>query len=219
MTNLRQSWTRLEIKQLTQVVLESKQNCSKLNWELIAKQMNRTASQCKSYYQNMLKKQLNMDKRQNHTWTQNEIMMLWIVMKNYENDYKLAQRDYFSNFSIKIIQSKWVQTRRKYLQHINNFKEVYQNPVFIKQISKRDLIQECYIINVSIKRMDLVKKKIIQRSTEQLADYGYCPDIMEIKGYESIWGDIDPNQISIIYQNEQLLRGIQNYQIEDADVL
>ncbi|CAL6001903.1 Myb-like_DNA-binding domain-containing protein [Hexamita inflata] len=210
----RQSWTNSEIEKLSNFVTLYKTMKKEMNWEDIGKQLNRTASQCKSYYQNILKEQLNYNDRKNHTWTRNEIMSLWIVLKNYDNDFKLAQANFFPNLSIKQLQSQWIQVQRRYAQHVENFRRVQQDNSYIKLIPKKQFIAECYIIKVSIRRMDLVEKKIIQMSTEQLQDNGYVPDIMEIKGFNSLWGDMDPLDIELIYKIEQISRGITEDQVD-----
>ncbi|CAL6005675.1 Myb-like_DNA-binding domain-containing protein [Hexamita inflata] len=212
----RKSWTNSEIEKLSNFVTLYKTMNKEMNWEDIGKQLNRTGSQCKSYYQNVLKEKLNYNNRKNHTWTRNEIMSLWIVLQNYNNDFKLVQQTHFPNLSLKQVQSQWVQVKRKYAQHADNFRRVQQDNAFIKLIPQKMFIAECFIIKVSIRRMELVEKKIIQMSTEQLQDNGYIPDIMEIKGFNSLWGTMDPLDLVQIYDIEQISRGITEDQVENV---
>ncbi|CAL6040370.1 Conserved_hypothetical protein [Hexamita inflata] len=75
------SWTTPEIERLTQLTEHSRKFDKKIYWDVVAAQIpSRTASQCKSYYANVLKKTLDVQIRQNHRWNRVEIIALWALL-------------------------------------------------------------------------------------------------------------------------------------------
>ncbi|CAL6068447.1 Myb-like_DNA-binding domain-containing protein [Hexamita inflata] len=89
------TWTTMEIEQLTNITEHSRKFDKKIDWDLVASQIpSRTASQCKSYYANVLKKTLDVPIRQNHQWNRVEIMSLWALGVNYDKDFAFIQKNY-----------------------------------------------------------------------------------------------------------------------------
>ncbi|CAL6103982.1 SANT/Myb_domain [Hexamita inflata] len=111
MKSVKQQWSLAEIRKL-QICTELQSKSKGVDWALVAKQMkSRTQSQCKSYYQNVLKPTLNQSIRKNHMWTKVELFSLWTYAVNYNYDFTFIKTltNMFDQFTAKQLYSQWNQ--------------------------------------------------------------------------------------------------------------
>ncbi|CAL6035924.1 Myb-like_DNA-binding domain-containing protein [Hexamita inflata] len=195
MSKIKQQWAPEEIDKLIQLTQNNRDSKRDINWKLISSQMkNRTELQCKSYYQNILKKKLSTTMRKNHTWNRIELMMLFTQVYQHEGNFEVIQQN-MPNFTIQQLKSQWIQMKSKLNQYIDDYKLVLQNQSYIQHIPTKLLIQEEYMI-----RVGLVRKYHILNNTV---------DEIYVQQYKQFWKTLDPSQIFDIYHQEFIRRNIE----------
>ncbi|CAL6042061.1 Myb-like_DNA-binding domain-containing protein [Hexamita inflata] len=195
MSKIKQPWSPEEIDKLIQFTQSNRDNKRDINWKFVSSQMqNRTELQCKSYYQNILKKKLTTSMRKNHTWNRIELMMLFTQVYQHEGNFEVIQQN-MPNFTIQQLKSQWIQMKSKLNQYIEDYKLVLQNQSYIKHIPTKLLIQEEYMIRVGLVR----KYHILNNTVDQIY----------VQQYKQFWKTLDPSQIFDIYRQEFIRRNIE----------
>ncbi|CAL6060159.1 SANT/Myb_domain [Hexamita inflata] len=108
MKGVKQQWSLSEIRQL-QKLIEQQSHNKCIDWTNVTKCMKtRTQSQCKSYYQNVLKPTLNMSIHKNHMWTKIELFSLWTYAVNFNQDFSFIKTltNMFDQFTPKQLYSQ-----------------------------------------------------------------------------------------------------------------
>ncbi|CAL6059148.1 Myb-like_DNA-binding domain-containing protein [Hexamita inflata] len=122
-------WTSEELAKLTQLTEKYRENKQNVNWDQVSKHIqSRTASQCKSYYANILKKQLNVEIRQNHMWNYIEILALWTYSVIYKQDFAMIHDRFMPKFTVKQLTSQYQQILRNQKQIIKTFNLLNTDP-------------------------------------------------------------------------------------------
>ncbi|CAL6094511.1 Conserved_hypothetical protein [Hexamita inflata] len=208
----RVGWTESEIQTLIKITNEYRNRNRQINWEAVSKRIhNRTASQCKSYYANVLKKTLDVEIRQNHMWNRVEILALWTFGVLYNRDYELIQKKFMPKFTVKQIASQFSQIARKQQEIHQHFMKALLDPKYLRTLSENEFKMEWYIVQVGWKRMKMIEVRIFQRSNEEVPDTQYPVDIAELPAIKAFFQDIHPNQLVEVYKPEEVRRG---YDIE-----
>ncbi|CAL6093893.1 Myb-like_DNA-binding domain-containing protein [Hexamita inflata] len=198
------SWTQEEIQKLTELTLKYRQNNEQINWESVVKQMvTRSEAQCKSYYSNILKKQLNIQTRKNHTWNKTEILSLWTLAINYNADFNQIINNFevFRSFTIKQLQSQWNQLQTRQKLFIERMKSYLTKEDQIQLLSNKQLLTDHFYLRIGSQRKPVIQK-LLEKSGDIVNDNGYEPDMSEIRGYEAFFGDFDPDSLLEYYNNE-----------------
>ncbi|CAL6093863.1 Myb-like_DNA-binding domain-containing protein [Hexamita inflata] len=204
----KQQWSENEVNQLISLTAINRTRKTQINWEQIAKQMgNRTLSQCKSYYANIVKKTLDVDIRSNHMWTRVEIITLWTLCIKWDCNF-VAVQEVMSNFTTKQLQSQWLQIKRKAAAIQESYHNVLRNPVYIRLVPTKQFLVEQYLVQVGCVRKLLINVKLLGIGQGDAPDYGHPVDVAEIKAFQAFFGDVDPDQLTQIYYQEQIRRGL-----------
>lgn len=88
-------WTAEDRQLLIKLVHECTRN-RKIDWDSVGEQFpDRTRQQCKSFYQNVLKKELGVVQKQHHRWTMDDKTILWYTAMTYSKDFATIQKLYF----------------------------------------------------------------------------------------------------------------------------
>ncbi|CAL6035900.1 Myb-like_DNA-binding domain-containing protein [Hexamita inflata] len=187
-------WKPEEIEKLTQLTQNSRDNHCDIKWKDIASQMeNRTELQCKSYYQNILKKKLTTSIRKNHVWNRIELLMLFMLVVKHNRDFTKIQLE-MPNFTVQQLKSQWVIFKSRLQSYMNDFERVLKDPSYITQIDSNVLIQEQHLI-----RVGLVRKLQISKGQEDI----YA------KMFRIYWETIDPEDIHLLFEMETQRRNIE----------
>ncbi|CAL6093911.1 SANT/Myb_domain [Hexamita inflata] len=214
MKSVKQQWSLAEIRKL-QICTELQSKSKGVDWALVAKQMkSRTQSQCKSYYQNVLKPTLNQNMRKNHMWTKVELFSLWTYAVNYNYDFTFIKTltNMFDQFTAKQLYSQWNQLLIKQKLVLAKCKHVEADNSGVIVINNRDLKTCQFLLRCASVRWNLIKQKFFNCSTEMLEDNGYTVDITEIKAIESFFQNIDIQQLLTVFTEEIVLRKLQEIQ-------
>ncbi|CAL6055546.1 SANT/Myb_domain [Hexamita inflata] len=144
MKRTKQQWTEQEIQLLTDLTKNNRtEQAKQINWSEIAKNFpNRTENTIKSYYSNILKKNLNAFIRKNHQWTKDEILRLWSYTVTYNSDFQFIQQNFMNQFSVKQLQSQFVQLKYRHGKYLKDFEEMLKNMKYAQNISTKLLLQE-----------------------------------------------------------------------------
>ncbi|CAL6100013.1 Myb-like_DNA-binding domain-containing protein [Hexamita inflata] len=143
------SWSQNEINKLTVITENNRKYEKKIDWDHIAAQIpTRTASQCKSYYANVLKKTLDVQIRQNHKWNRVELIVLWEFCTAYNKDYVLIQKNFIPNLSVKQISSQFIQIQQKQQEMQRIFKHILKQPSYIQSISDSQFRMHWWILRM-----------------------------------------------------------------------
>ncbi|CAL6077115.1 Conserved_hypothetical protein [Hexamita inflata] len=205
------TWTTMEIEQLTNITEHSRKFDKKIDWESVASQIpTRTASQCKSYYANVLKKTLDVPIRQNHQWNRVEIMSLWALGVNYDKDFAFIQKNYIPNMSLKQIQSQFLNIEHKQQEMHQTFKQIISNPLQIQNLSEKDFEMQWWIIRAAERRYKLIDIELNQIPHEDIPVSAVRADISEIKTMSMFFLDVKINDLIPIYKQEEIRRGLEN---------
>ncbi|CAL6035926.1 SANT/Myb_domain [Hexamita inflata] len=199
LTKVKQTWSTNEIAKLTALTKQCRESQREIDWKTISRQMERrTELQCKSYYQNILKKTLTQDIRKNHAWNRIELMMLFNLVISNNGDFQ-AVHEQMSNFTIHQLKSQWAQMKAKQHLYTADFQKVTQNNIYVQQIPTRQLMQEEYILRIGF------VQKHCRLSTESI-DPHYA------RTYQLFWSNVDLNQLTNIFQEELVRRNIRQPQ-------
>ncbi|CAL6035904.1 Myb-like_DNA-binding domain-containing protein [Hexamita inflata] len=199
MSKVKQQWKPEEIEKLTQLTQSNRDNQREIDWKLIASQMeNRTELQCKSYYQNILKKKLTTTMRKNHTWNRIELMMLFTLVVSHNGDFDKIQK-HMPNFSLQQLKSQWVQIKQWQQTYITDFQKVQKDQNYVKEIPTKLFLQEEYTLRVGFTR-----KHCIQKSYQSQIPI----DKQYVQTFQVFWKTVDPQSLYAIYQNELQRRNI-----------
>ncbi|CAL6076085.1 Myb-like_DNA-binding domain-containing protein [Hexamita inflata] len=107
-------WSEQEKTQLISSVEQSKRNCGQINWAEVAKQMpDRTKTQCKSYFMNILKKKCNVKMIQYHSWTEQEERQLMQCAQAQFKNWDKIQEKYFPHITVHKLQVKYSSLLQK----------------------------------------------------------------------------------------------------------
>ncbi|CAL6062668.1 Myb-like_DNA-binding domain-containing protein [Hexamita inflata] len=206
----RTEWRQDEIDQLVQLTKSYRDNNIEVNWDVVSVQMQRTRSQCKSYYQIVLKKQFQFESRKNHMWTTDEIMGLWSVMQISNEDFELVQstHSYFSQFTLKQLRGQYMSIQKRCVQYMDDFTHVTADPSYIALIPDKLFIQECFVINVGSQHE--VNDEFYDPNSGQLPNYKKQNNETAFK---SFWRNFNPLDLRVVYVIEQKRRGISDDEI------
>ncbi|CAL6049183.1 Myb-like_DNA-binding domain-containing protein [Hexamita inflata] len=203
------SWTVQEIEQLQKITELNRQTNKKIKWDVIALSIpTRTASQCRSYYANVLKKTLDTQIRQNHTWNRCEIMALWTFCIAFDKDFAFVQKTYMPKFSVKQISSQFMQVLKKQQQIIQIFRQVLTDNNFIQSLTESDFKMQIWILKAACRRLTMIDVKLLGKSNDGVPDTQYQVDYTEIKAMDAFFEDLDVRRLLQIYEIEEAKRGI-----------
>ncbi|CAL6074975.1 Myb-like_DNA-binding domain-containing protein [Hexamita inflata] len=204
------SWTVPEIEHLTQLTEHSRKFDKKIDWDVVAAQIpSRTASQCKSYYANVLKKTLDVQIRQNHRWNRVEIIALWALCVNFDKDYAFIQQNYIPNMSVKQISSQFIQIQNKHQEMYQIFQQILVNPQYIQKLNLKDFQMQWWILQAAARRKKLIDVKINNKQ-DNVPVSNFPVDIFEVKSMNMFFLEIEINDLIPIYKEEERRRGLQN---------
>ncbi|CAL6007929.1 SANT/Myb_domain [Hexamita inflata] len=213
MKGVKQQWSLSEIRQL-QNLTEQQINNRGIDWSFVSKQMKtRTESQCKSYYQNVLKPTLNMSMRKNHMWTKIELFSLWTYAVNFNQDFSFIKTltNMFDQFTPKQLYSQWNQLviKQKYIHE--KCEQIMNDKQLISQLSDKDLKTIQFLLKCANKRWNLIQQKFFEHSSEELEENGHTVDITEIKAIEVFFCDVDIKLLVVFTEeiNDRKLQEIQ----------
>ncbi|CAL5987479.1 Conserved_hypothetical protein [Hexamita inflata] len=210
----KQEWTDADRDKLIALTESYRKNKQQIDWPKIASQMsNRSDTQCKSYYANIIKPKLDAEIRENHSWTKTEIFSLWVLGVNYNADFNIVKStitEVFTDLTVKQLQSQWHQIVKKQRSYYELFNSILQNPAQIQRLSKKEFINSSLIVRVAFNRKLLIDLKFFQKKTCLINDNGRPVDLMEIKAIEQFFLDLDINLLREIYIKEHERRGIED---------
>ncbi|CAL5983168.1 Myb-like_DNA-binding domain-containing protein [Hexamita inflata] len=187
-------WKPEEIEKLTQLTQNSRDNHCDIKWKDIASQMqNRTELQCKSYYQNILKKKLTTSIRKNHVWNRIELLMLFTLVIKHNSDFTKIQLE-MPNFTVQQLKSQWRMLKSKLAHYMDDYIRVLADPQYISQIDSQTLIQEQHLIRVGLVRQYLMQNE---------------PETVYSKMYQMFWNKIEPKSVHEVFELEIQRRNIQ----------
>ncbi|CAL6076138.1 Myb-like_DNA-binding domain-containing protein [Hexamita inflata] len=203
------SWTKPEIDHLTQLTAHSRKFEKKIDWNIVAAQIpSRTASQCKSYYANVLKKTLDVPIRQNHKWNRDEIIALWVLCSNFNKDYSFIQKNYIPNLSVKQIASQFGQIQKQQQAIYYTFKKILKKPDYIQNISETEFRQQLQILQAIPPRQEQLVEMQQQIQYNQL----FKTNNFEQNAVKAFFLDINPQIIQDQYSLEAIRRSISSNQ-------
>ncbi|CAL6058140.1 Myb-like_DNA-binding domain-containing protein [Hexamita inflata] len=203
------SWTPQEIKHLTQLTEHNRKFDKKIDWSVVSAQIpSRTASQCKSYYANVLKKTLDVPIRQNHKWNRGEIIALWALCSNFNKDYSFIQKNYIPNLSVKQIASQFSQIQKQQQAIYCTFKKILKKPDYIQNISETEFRQQLQILQAIPPRQEQLVEMQQQIQYNQLLK----TNIFEQNAVKAFFLDINPQILQDQYSLEAIRRSISSIQ-------
>ncbi|CAL5996357.1 Myb-like_DNA-binding domain-containing protein [Hexamita inflata] len=212
----KKEWSLEEVQNLVKITSDLKLVNRKLDWVEISNQMQtRTAQQCKSYYSNVIKKNMNVECRENHTWSKTEILSLWTMGVNFGSDYQLIQKTCFQHLSIKQISSQWKQIQKMHQEQYQVFENIIQDPKFIQTLNQKMFTKLYVNVLLGCSRMQLINDKLLNKQQSNEPDYGHPVDITEIKAFEAYFKKISPQQLLQIFLNEQTSRGLPDIDLSE----
>ncbi|CAL5996379.1 Myb-like_DNA-binding domain-containing protein [Hexamita inflata] len=205
------TWTTMEIQHLTEITEYNRKFDKRIDWDLVASQIpSRTASQCKSYYANVLKKNLDIPIRQNHQWNRTEILILWQLCVNFDKDFSFIQKNYIPNMTVKQIGSQFLQIQNKQQEIYQTFKQILNDHFHIQKLSVKDFDMQWWLIRFAVCRYKLIDAEIYHIPCDDVPQSRYRPDISEIKNLKMFFLDVNVNDLVPIYEEEATRRGMQN---------
>ncbi|CAL6094535.1 Myb-like_DNA-binding domain-containing protein [Hexamita inflata] len=205
----RATWSTTEIQQLVALTDQYRSAGKQVKWDTICRQIpNRTLSQCKCYYSNVLKKHLDVEIRQNHMWNRVEIMALWTYCVVYNKDYAFVQKNFMSKFTARQISSQFIQIARKQQEMLQVFKAVLEEPSSVQALSESDFKMQWWILRMACGRLDLIQEKL-RYEAQGAGVYTRLPaDFAEIPALEAFFQDVDPHTLLPAYKQEEIRRGL-----------
>ncbi|CAL6101159.1 Myb-like_DNA-binding domain-containing protein [Hexamita inflata] len=216
MKRTKQQWTEQEIQLLTDLTENNRTDQAKqINWSEIAKHFpNRTENTIKSYYSNILKKNLNAFIRKNHQWTKDEILRLWRYAVTYNSDFQFIQQNFMNQFSVKQLQSQFVQLKYRHERYLKDFEEMLKNMKYSQNICTKLLLQELFVVKFSFQRHNMIVPHLQMRPKTNEAI-----DSIEIRATEQFWAHIDPKHLHEVITKEQKRRGISDEEIQNVKII
>ena len=104
----RKQWSDEERQLLVQVA-DQNTVAGKINWDKVAEQFqNRTRQQCKSYYQNIIKSDLQMQTRRNHVWCLPEVFRLMACVDIYGKKWEQIAQEHFEGYNSAQLETKYI---------------------------------------------------------------------------------------------------------------
>ncbi|CAL5975574.1 Myb-like_DNA-binding domain-containing protein [Hexamita inflata] len=205
----RMTWSTAEIQQLVALTEQYRSANKQIKWDAICRQIpNRTLSQCKCYYSNVLKKHLDVEIRQNHMWNRVEIMALWTYCVVYNKDYAFVQKNFMSKFTVRQISSQFIQIARKQQEMFQIFKGVLAEPASVQALSESDFKIQWWILRMACERLALIKEKLSYEPRGAGLDASLPADFAEIPALNAFFQDVDPHQLLPAYRQEEVRRGL-----------
>ncbi|CAL6093901.1 Conserved_hypothetical protein [Hexamita inflata] len=205
----RTEWSQNEIDQLIFFTKPYRESNAEINWDIVSEQMRRTRSQCKSYYQIVLKKQLNLEQRKNHMWAASEVMGLWTAMQTHNEDYSAVQKQFFPSFTLKQLRGQYMSMSKRHTQYMHDFTSILQNPSHIQQIPDKLFISECFVIKIGCRHE--INEGVYDPKSGKLPDYQ--KEVNET-AFKSFWRNINPLDLRVVYVIEQQRRRISESEID-----
>ncbi|CAL6035978.1 Homeobox-like_domain superfamily [Hexamita inflata] len=170
---------------------------------------NRTPLQCKSYYQNIIKKTLDTTMRKNHVWTKQELMTLYTLGINFDCDFHIIHQNYLPNFTVQQLKSQWLQLKKKEQYFQQMYAEVLRNPQSVQNASDKQFILDEFLL-----RVGYAKEMMIEQHNNGLSNDKQL-DVAELKVHRIFWNGLKPSQIIDVFQQELARRKLQTeYQNE-----
>ncbi|CAL6040262.1 Myb-like_DNA-binding domain-containing protein [Hexamita inflata] len=205
----RMTWLTAEIQQLVALTDQYRSTGKQVKWGAICRQIpNRTLSQCKCYYSNVLKKHLDVEVRQNHMWNRVEIMALWTYCVVYNKDYAFVQKNFMSKFTARQISSQFIQIARKQQEMLQVFKAVLEDPSSVRALSESDFKMQWWILRMACGRLDLIQEKLRYEAQGAGVNARLPADFAEIPALEAFFQDVDPHALLPAYKQEEIRRGL-----------
>ncbi|CAL6093463.1 Conserved_hypothetical protein [Hexamita inflata] len=208
------SWTDQERDTLIQLA----QNCmknNKIDWNTITIQMkNRTKQQCKSYYTNIVKSQLNIEKRKNHEWTNDEFFLLLTKAMELKNSWTQIQKLYFPNLTKKQIQSQYQYIVNNFIKrYIKDYQRILIDVDEIQKIQDKYFEGGlCLICTANSVLMNFQYQEVFDTfdsiNDDSIITQSYqwktsVPIIeLHMKIVKELLGDLDVSKIAVIYVKE-----------------
>ncbi|CAL6071409.1 Conserved_hypothetical protein [Hexamita inflata] len=208
------SWTDEERDALIKLTQTCFKN-SKIDWDKVSSQMkNRTKQQCKSYYTNIIKSELNIEKRKHHQWNNDEFFLLLTKAIELKNDWARIQQVYFPDFTKKQLQCQFQYLINNYIKkYVQQFNNVIKNPSLILNIKDKEFEgQFCLICTANNILLNFNSQEVLD-SFEDINDDHKITDQFQWKTslkmqenhlqiVQELLGNIDVQQITAIYVNE-----------------
>ncbi|CAL5979600.1 Myb-like_DNA-binding domain-containing protein [Hexamita inflata] len=123
MKQKQQLWSEIEKLKLQVLVRQNTHNL-RVNWINISQQLqNRSCTQCKFQYRNVLHKQLQ---KVNYKWTQEQLLKFHILAIAYGNKWTYIQQNYFPELKPKQLREAYENTlfmQQQYMQIIQRYDE------------------------------------------------------------------------------------------------
>ncbi|CAL6060225.1 SANT/Myb_domain [Hexamita inflata] len=201
---VKQQWSLSEIRQLQKLTAQQSNNKG-IDWAFVSQEIQtRTQSQCKSYYQNVLKPTLNMSIRKNHMWTKIELFSLWTYAVNFNQDFSFIKTltNMFDQFTPKQLYSQWNQLviKQKYIHE--KCEQIMNDNKNITEINDKDLKTIQFLLKCANKRWKLIRQKFFEHSSEELEENGHTVDITEIKAIEMFFCNVDIKLLLEVFTEE-----------------
>ncbi|CAL6071159.1 Homeobox-like_domain superfamily [Hexamita inflata] len=163
---------------------------------------SRSPVQCKSYYQNYLKQQLNPNPRRNYMWSRADIMQLWMLGCIFGSEYAIIQK-LMGQFTNKQISSQMLQICTRQRSIYADLKKVEMQKDYLQRISDNELELQCNIIQEACTRIKSINLVLQGYASKEKVD---MLDILSIK---SFFLDVDPGQLYEPYSEEYKKRRLQ----------
>ncbi|CAL6082047.1 Conserved_hypothetical protein [Hexamita inflata] len=204
----RTEWTQEKIDRLIQLTKSYRENKKDVNWKIISEQMNMTSSQCRNYYQIVIKKLLKLKSRKNHMWSKNEIMSLWGAMQNNNENLDIVQKQHFPTFTKKQLRGQYSSIIKRRKRFLDDYTRILENPAFIQTIDYNTFVTECCMLKNSS-----IKKILIDEGYPGLENANFTSQY-EKMAFDQFWGNINPLDLQHIYQVEKQRRNIGEKEID-----
>ncbi|CAL6066653.1 Myb-like_DNA-binding domain-containing protein [Hexamita inflata] len=208
------SWTDEERDTLILLTKNCVKN-SKIDWDSISSQMkNRTKQQCKSYYTNIVKSQLNIEQRKNHEWTNDEFFLLVTKAMELKNSWTQIQKLYFPNLTKKQIQSQYQYIVNNFIKrYIKDYQRILVDVHEIQKIQDKYFEGGlCLICTANSVLMNFQYQEVFDTfdsiNDDSIITQSYqwktsVPIIeLHMKIVKELLGDLDVSKIAVIYVKE-----------------
>ncbi|CAL6064352.1 Myb-like_DNA-binding domain-containing protein [Hexamita inflata] len=205
-------WLQTDIDQLVQLV--SQQNNSKrIDWDLVSSKMYppRSRQQCKSFYTNILKKELNVEQTTHHVWTNDETLRMAIEVTKQRLDKKQIHDIYFKHLSQKQVNCQYTNLKNFQQQMIQTLKEIQIDNSKIKELSQTDLIKGVQFVACTITRINsYVQQAVVGVQEQQESKFHYQtslnPTREEVEASSKLFAGIDMKAVEKIFEKEIEIR-------------
>ncbi|CAL6082043.1 Myb-like_DNA-binding domain-containing protein [Hexamita inflata] len=205
---VRFEWTQEQIAKLIKFTEPYRESKTEVNWHIVAEQMQVTRSQCRNYYQIVLKKQLQLESRKNHMWSKDEIMSLWGAMQNNNENLDIVQKQHFPTFTKKQLRGQYSSIIKRRKRFLDDYTRILENPAFIQTIDYNTFVTECCMLKNSS-----IKKILIDEGYPGLENANFTSQY-EKMAFDQFWENINPLDLQHIYQVEKQRRNISEKEID-----